>query len=140
MSLTMIHRLVISSCRNKVAIDASWKIIPNLSVLQRKTTVQTDTCTNHKRFFHNPIICPQKNQLKDTVIENISTLIIKNRPSRRNRTIINNDKIPKPNTWNVKALATAEEYNLEALAYGLLNQQLYIPSEISTSTNLRNLA
>jgi len=35
----------------------------------------------------------------------------------------------------VKALATAEEYNLEALAYGLLDQQLYVPSKISTSTD-----
>lgn len=39
-----------------------------------------------------------------------------------------------PQEWNVKALATAEEYNLEALAYGLLNQQLYIPNKISMST------
>jgi len=35
----------------------------------------------------------------------------------------------------VKALTTAEEYNLEALAYALLDQQLYIPSKISTSTS-----
>lgn len=37
----------------------------------------------------------------------------------------------------MKALATAEEYNLEALAYGLLNQQLYVPNKISTSTNCK---
>ncbi len=41
--------------------------------------------------------------------------------------------------WTVKALATAEEYNLETLAYGLLNQQLYIPSKISTSTSRKYL-
>lgn len=101
MSFATIHRLVISSYRDKIAIDAKWRIISSLSILQRKKTavVQTDTCTNHKRFFHNSVIRPQKNQLKEsgTAIENISALQIKNRPSRRNRTIINNDKIPKPN-------------------------------------------
>lgn len=132
----MIHRLVISSCRNKI-IDSSSRIISNLTLQRKKTVIQTDTCIYNKRLFHNSIICLQKNQLKEnsTAIENESTLQMKNRPSRRNRTIIDNDKIPKPNTWNVKALATAEEYNLEALAYGLLNQQLYIPSKISTSAN-----
>jgi len=33
----------------------------------------------------------------------------------------------------VRALTTAEEYNLENLAYGLLDQQLYVPSKISTN-------
>jgi len=33
----------------------------------------------------------------------------------------------------VKALSTAEEYNLENLAYGLLDQRLYVPSKISTN-------
>lgn len=97
----MIHKLVISSSRNKIAFDASWRIIPNLSILQRKTVVvQTNTCTSHKRFFHNSIICLQKNQpLKEnnTDTENISALKIKNRLTRRNRPIISNDKIPKPN-------------------------------------------
>jgi len=33
----------------------------------------------------------------------------------------------------VRALTTAEEYNLENLAYGLLEQQLYIPNQICTN-------
>lgn len=37
--------------------------------------------------------------------------------------------------WNVKALATADEYDLEALMDGLLQQNLYIPMEIRSSTS-----
>lgn len=35
----------------------------------------------------------------------------------------------------MKALATAEEYDLEALMHGLLQQNLYIPTEIRSSNN-----
>lgn len=34
----------------------------------------------------------------------------------------------------MKALATSEEYNLESLVEGLIEQNLYIPSSINTST------
>lgn len=141
----MIHRLALSSCKNKINIDAYWGIVPSLRTLQKGSTlVQTqflthDVCIIHKRLFHNSTILQlQKNKLKENEtggVENISTFQIKKRPTRRNKAIISDDKTPKPDTWNVKALATAEEYNLEALAYGLLDQQLYIPSKISTSTN-----
>lgn len=36
--------------------------------------------------------------------------------------------------WSVKALATAEEYNLESLKYGLVKQNLYLPTEVRSST------
>ncbi|XP_070166201.1 required for meiotic nuclear division protein 1 homolog [Polyergus mexicanus] len=145
MSLRMIHRLALSSCRNKINIDAYWGIVPSLRTLQKESTLVQrqflthDVCIIHKRLFHNSTILQlQKNKLKENetgVVENISTFQIKKRSTRRNKAIISDDKTPKSDTWNVKALATAEEYNLEALAYGLLDQQLYIPSKISTSTN-----
>lgn len=140
----MIYRLALPNCRNRINIEAYWGIVPSLRALQKKPAVmQTEfatynVCIIHKRFFHNSIILQlQKNKLKEneTDVEDISTLQIKKRPTRRNKTIICEDKMLKPDTWNVKALATAEEYNLEALAYGLLDQQLYIPSKISTSTS-----
>ncbi|KAL6426082.1 hypothetical protein ACFW04_008983 [Cataglyphis niger] len=145
MSLKMIHRLALSSCRNKINIDAHWGIVSSLSILQKMSTlVQTQFITHdvsiiHKRYFHNSTLLQlQKNKLKEneTDVENISTFQIKSRPARRNKAVICDEKSPKADTWNVKALATAEEYNLEALAYGLLDQQLYIPSKISTYTNL----
>lgn len=102
----MIHRLVLSSCRSKINIDAYWKIVPSLRTLQKKSAmVQTEFPTYvmsiiHKRFFHNSAILQlQKNKLKENgtdVIENMPTLQIKKRPTRRNKVVISDDKVPKP--------------------------------------------
>lgn len=140
----MIQRLVISSCRGKIDINAFRRIKSSLSILQQSAAViktgfpVNRTCIIHKRSFHNSANYLEKINSKKNgigVINDISTFQIKKRPSRRNRIVMNDDKILRPNTWTVKALATAEEYNLETLAYGLLDQQLYVPSKISTSTN-----
>lgn len=102
----MIHRLVLSSCRSKINIDAYWKIVPSLRTLQKTSAmVQTEfptyvMCIIHKRLFHNSAILQlQKNKLKENgtdVVENISTLQIKKRSTRRNKVVISDDKIPKP--------------------------------------------
>lgn len=144
MILAMIQRLVISSCRSKIDIDTYRRIIPSLNILRERTAVMKaefsiyHMCIIHKKHFYNSTICLDKVNPKENridIVDNVSTFQIKKRPSRRNRAIITDDKIPKLNEWTVKALATAEEYNLETLAYGLLDQQLYIPSKISTSTS-----
>jgi len=138
----MIQRLVVSSCRGKINIDAYRRVASSLSVSYGRIAVIRPefpahyTCTIH-RFLHDSAIRSEKINPKANgcdIVDTISTFQIKKSPSRRNRIVIN-DTILKPNTWSVKALATAEEYNLEDLAYGLLDQQLYIPSKISTSTN-----
>lgn len=100
----MIHRFALSSCRNKINIDAYWRIIPSLRTLQKiSTLVQTqflahDVSIIHKRHFHNSTILQlQKNKLKENetdVVENISTFQIKPRPNRRNKAVIC-DKSPK---------------------------------------------
>lgn len=182
MSLAIIRRFAITSCRGKIEVDACRKIV-SLSSLRllshgRTTVHATFAARNAQRTVHGRLfrstayLC--KHDLKDedratvTADGDISTLQIKKRPPRRNRAVVNDDKAPKSSVsspergsilngkktciyyekenfpllhqaWNVKALATAEEYNLEALAYGLLNQQLYIPSKISTSTNCKYL-
>ncbi|XP_028047226.1 required for meiotic nuclear division protein 1 homolog [Monomorium pharaonis] len=140
MNLAIIQRLVLSSCRDK--IDIYQRIVPSLNILRGRTVIKAGfssyKCTVYKRFLHDSTIHSAKINPKENgtdIVDNISTFKIKKTPSRRNRVIINDDKSSKPNTWTVKALATAEEYNLENLAYGLLDQQLYIPSKISTSTN-----
>lgn len=128
----MLQRLAISSCRNKIDTDASWRILS--SVLWKKTQSPAyNRCIVHTRLVHNFAVHLQKHKLQESeVLENVSTFQIKKRSPRRN-VLSDDNTIPKPNTWRVKALATAEEYNLEALVYGLLNQQLYIPMKISTS-------
>jgi hypothetical protein len=39
--------------------------------------------------------------------------------------------------WNVKALSTAEDYDLEGLMEGLIKQNLYVPMEIQSSNKCR---
>ncbi|KAL0118032.1 hypothetical protein PUN28_009014 [Cardiocondyla obscurior] len=142
MSLAMIQRLVLSSCRGKITINLPQRIASSLNVLLEKTVTIKDRNSAHytcivRRSFHESAISmgnisPKENDCD--IVGNIPALQMKNSPIRRSRNT-RNTQVPKPNTWTVKALATAEEYNLEALAYGLLDQQLYIPSKIPTSTN-----
>lgn len=137
MTLATIQRFVLSTCRGNICFETRQSIA-SLTALPKKT-MQTElpvhrACLFHKRFLYvTPLLLKSKLKENEIVPGNISTLQIKKRLSR-SRTVIE-DKVSKPNTWNVKALTTAEEYNLETLAYGLLDQQLYIPSKISTSTN-----
>jgi len=102
----MIQRLVISSCRGKIDINACRKIVPSLNILQGRTSViKTEfpvyrTCIIHKRHFHDSAIRVEKINPKENgidVIDNISTFQIKKRPPRRNRVVISDDKILKSN-------------------------------------------
>ncbi|RLU16732.1 hypothetical protein DMN91_010800 [Ooceraea biroi] len=145
MTLATIQKFVLSSCKANMYLEAYQRILPSLSILQKNIVIQTElsvhrTCTTQKRFLHDTSLL-LKNKLKENedVPDSISALQIKTRVSRK-RSVINDNVVPKSNAWNVKALATAEEYNLENLAYGLSDQQLYVPSKISTSTNLRNVS
>lgn len=143
----MIQRIAISSCRGKVDIDAYRRILlPSLSVLRERTAVTEagssvcHACVIHKRPFHESTILRELERINPkesgiSVTDDISTFQMNKRPARRSRVVIKDDKTPKSNAWSVKALTTAEEYDLETLAYGLLDQQLYIPDKISTSTN-----
>ncbi|EZA60373.1 hypothetical protein X777_13462 [Ooceraea biroi] len=144
MTLATIQKFVLSSCKANMYLEAYQRILPSLSILQKNIVIQTElsvhrTCTTQKRFLHDTSLL-LKNKLKENedVPDSISALQIKTRVSRK-RSVINDNVVPKSNAWNVKALATAEEYNLENLAYGLSDQQLYVPSKISTSTNCKYL-
>ncbi|XP_076231534.1 required for meiotic nuclear division protein 1 homolog isoform X2 [Calliopsis andreniformis] len=64
---------------------------------------------------------------------NYSSIPLKKRPKKRQNSISNNED--QFGEWNVKALATSEEYDLEGLVQGIKEQQLYVPDTISTSTS-----
>ncbi|XP_014476170.1 PREDICTED: required for meiotic nuclear division protein 1 homolog isoform X2 [Dinoponera quadriceps] len=117
-------------------ITSSWHLTPRKSSTEHVGSLARHTNTIHTRLYHGTLLL-HTNQLKENedATGNISTLQIKKRLPRRNKAVISDDKTPENDVWNVKALVTAEEYNLEALAYGLLTQQLYVPNKISTSTN-----
>lgn len=102
----MIQRLVISSCRGKIDINAFQRIKSSLSILQQSATViktgfpVNRTCIIHKRSFHDSTNYLEKINSKKNgigIINDISTFQIKKRLSRRNRIVINDDKILRPN-------------------------------------------
>ncbi|XP_015512535.1 required for meiotic nuclear division protein 1 homolog [Neodiprion lecontei] len=66
--------------------------------------------------------------------QNVSTFQMKKRPLRKKRSISEDEESSMPGFWNVKSLATADEYDLEGLMDGLLKQDLYLPQKISTSS------
>ncbi|XP_011883039.1 PREDICTED: uncharacterized protein LOC105570452 [Vollenhovia emeryi] len=140
MSLAMIQRLVISGCRG-VRIDIDRTVAPCLSALLGRTAATWTTFPRAvpRRPLHDSAIRSERVNPRENgcgVADDISAFQLKKRPSRRSRSVIS-DRISQSDGWTVKALTTAEEYNLEALAYGLLDQQLYVPSKISTSANRR---
>lgn len=109
-----IQRLVILSCRGK--IDTYRRIIPSLSILRERTAVIKaefsiyHMCITHKKHFYHSTIHLEKVNLKENgigIVDNVSTFQIKKRPSRQNRAIINDDKIPK---FNVSLLCKELEY------------------------------
>lgn len=100
-------------------------------------TVTTTSLTNARKeyknvFFNNAQYCTKKDF--KSIKEIISPLQIKKRPLRKRKLCNDEEDTPVPGFWKVKALATAEEYNLEALMEGLKQQDLYIPQKFRTST------
>ncbi|XP_058789333.1 required for meiotic nuclear division protein 1 homolog [Phymastichus coffea] len=84
-------------------------------------------------FKESPILFNKDLNTGKGIQENISALQMKKRPLRKKRSITEDDEIPIPGFWTVKAVTTAEEYDLEELMKGLLLQNLYTPTEIRTS-------
>ncbi|XP_074100418.1 uncharacterized protein LOC141528321 [Cotesia typhae] len=64
---------------------------------------------------------------------NILGVPLKKRPVRKRKLIFDDGVIPPTGFWNIKALATAEEYDLEGLMKELVIQDLYTPKKISAS-------
>lgn len=59
--------------------------------------------------------------------ENVSALQMRTRLQRRKRPYLEEEDGRKLGYWNVVAFTTAEEYDLEKLTIGLLQQNLYVP-------------
>ncbi|XP_076181064.1 required for meiotic nuclear division protein 1 homolog isoform X2 [Ptiloglossa arizonensis] len=66
------------------------------------------------------------------ITNNYPAFELKKRPKKRHKSSPSNDV--NIEEWSIRALATAEEYDLEGLTEGLLKQNLYIPDNIATST------
>lgn len=68
--------------------------------------------------------------------DNISSLQLKTRTVRKKQRSSDEVLNCEPGLFNVVAYATAEEYNLEALALGLKEQELYEPDKIENNPNV----
>ncbi|EFN85720.1 hypothetical protein EAI_11581 [Harpegnathos saltator] len=141
MSLAMIQRFALSCGKRAIDTNACRRIASSWHLTRRKPPPEhvrllaRHTYTIHTRLHHSTLSLYVNKLKQNADVDDIPTLQIKKRPPRKNKAVISDENTPKINTWDVKALATAEEYNLEALTNGLLSQQLYIPSKISTSNN-----
>lgn len=138
MIVTTCHRIVLQSLK-----PLSFNNVNNVRIMFLQTQRNFMTVTSRlvtkmeyqNVFFNNVQYCTQrKEQNLRPIKEIISPLQIKKRPLRKKKPFSDEEDIPIPGFWKVKALATAEEYNLEALMEGLKQQDLYIPKKFLTST------
>ncbi|XP_049767533.1 required for meiotic nuclear division protein 1 homolog [Schistocerca cancellata] len=115
------------------------------SEAKRNTTVHSVIGQTHVQnyaiFSRNlRLLCRPPEKIKDIVIrsestksmhdpqgihESFSALQTKKLVPRKKRTAVEEKGVSKPGFWNVVAYATAEEYELEKLREGLIQQDLY---------------
>nr|XP_050870137.1 required for meiotic nuclear division protein 1 homolog isoform X2 [Vespula vulgaris] len=108
MSYAILHRLVLIPYRQNINFAIYRKVENVFMFFQEKITIPIAYSVN---------------------------MNLKKRPIWKNKSVVGEEVSLIPGAWIIKALATAEQYNLESLEIGLLNQQLYIPHKICTSTN-----
>lgn len=137
-----IQQCVTLTCRNSINFDVYRRLNTALICCERVLTKRILTTkfslqlNNNSSLHTNGILSKQINSslnlLKEKNETNYAAVQLKKRPKKR-KTVAPEEK--SSTAWSVKALATSEEYNLEALVQGLLQQNLYSPSSISTSTS-----
>ncbi|XP_043497648.1 required for meiotic nuclear division protein 1 homolog [Polistes fuscatus] len=140
MSCAILNRLVLIPCRQSINCGIYRKVENVFTFTQKKITVPLSYSVNMNVFiscrsFHKIQFLQNIATNKTGIQENISTLQLKKRSTRKNKQVVGEEASLTPGVWILKALATAEEYNLENLEAGLLSQQLYIPQKICISTN-----
>ncbi|XP_020718392.2 required for meiotic nuclear division protein 1 homolog isoform X3 [Bombus terrestris] len=137
-----IQKFIILTCRNNINFNITRKINTVCTSYYHALTTRVFMTKFSLQLHHNNLLYTTKAQfqkdksnlklLTNKDPNNYSSVQMKKRTKKRTA-VSTNDEM---NTaYNVKALATSEEYNLEALVQGLIEQNLYVPSSIQTSTN-----
>ncbi|XP_076664067.1 required for meiotic nuclear division protein 1 homolog isoform X1 [Andrena cerasifolii] len=140
MSFT-IQRYILSKCRGSINLNACREICTTFISCDR-TLVKPVFAANLNLQFNRNNFLHTDNIRYETTPSNIKAIPhkiknnypstqLKKRPKKRKNTFSNNDETV--GAWNVKALATSEEYDLEGLVQGLMEQKLYIPDVTFTS-------
>lgn len=142
MSCAILHRLVLTPYRQNINFAIYRKVENVFMFFQEKITipinysVNMNICISHRTFYNKAQLLKNVTVTnKKGIQENISALQLKKRPIRKHKSVVREEASLIPGVWIIKAMATAEQYNLEGLEIGLLNQQLYIPHKICISTN-----
>ncbi|CAL7948957.1 unnamed protein product [Xylocopa violacea] len=140
-----VQRCVTLMCKKNISFDIFGKIntisISCDHVLTKRILMtKFSLWGNHNNTLHTTRVLFEQTKSSSKIAGNKSeknyaaASQLKKRPKKR-KSLSTDEK--HYNAWNVKALATSEEYNLEALVEGLLQQQLYLPSTISTTTSCK---
>ncbi|XP_060820349.1 glutathione synthetase-like [Bombus pascuorum] len=137
-----IQRLVILTCRSNINFNIFRKINTVFTSYNHALTTRVFMTKFSLKLHHNNLLYTTKVQfekdnsnlklLTNKDANNYSSVQMKKRTKKRTAVSTNDET---STAYNVKALATSEEYNLEALAQGLIEEKLYEPSNIKTSTN-----
>lgn len=127
--------------RSNINFDVCRKIHTVFTICNRPLTTRILMIKSSAQLYHNNLLYTSKIQF-EKVKSNLKVLPTKSTDDFSITQIKKRLKKRKPIATNetnaaygVKALATSEEYNLEALVQGLTEQKLYMPSSINTSTS-----
>ncbi|XP_068972865.1 required for meiotic nuclear division protein 1 homolog [Bombus flavifrons] len=137
-----IQRFIILTCRSNINFNISRKINTVFTSYNHALTTRVFMTKLGLQLRYNNLLYSTKVQfekdksnlelLTDKSANNYSSVQMKKRTKKRTA-VSTNDEMST--AYNVKALATSEEYNLENLVQGLIEQKLYVPSSIQTSPN-----
>uniref|UniRef100_A0ABD2XLI0 DUF155 domain-containing protein n=1 Tax=Trichogramma kaykai TaxID=54128 RepID=A0ABD2XLI0_9HYME len=118
------------------SINLTIKISTNVEIFRQIHNVPKKQFQQGLFLHSEPKLYSKNSFLNGTNenVNNINSLQMKKRPMRKKKILEDEDR-PVPGYWSVKALATADEYDLENLMEGLLKQDLYCPMEIQTPAN-----
>nr|XP_033341828.1 required for meiotic nuclear division protein 1 homolog isoform X2 [Megalopta genalis] len=135
MNLSAIQRCILLHCKSNINFTTCRKVTTtltsyNLSLVKPASLIKLNSQHNCNNFLHSSRIQYEESKSDIKINKEKGALQLKKRPKKR--PFPKNEDI---GVWNVKALATAEEYDLENLVHGLLEEKLYVPDTICTTTS-----
>ncbi|XP_076388660.1 required for meiotic nuclear division protein 1 homolog [Megachile rotundata] len=141
MNFITIQRCIILTCKSNINFSVCKKfstISFNKVFTERVLITKSNLQLNQKNLytsalqFNTEALFNKPQELKNKKENNYPVTHLKKRPKKRKS--LSADK-GNTESWSVRALSTSEEYNLEDLVKGLLQEQLYEPHTITTSTS-----
>lgn len=141
MNVKIIQKTLSTKCWNSVSVYICRKFNSTTALSVNKTLTKLKQFAELKPQPPSSFI-QIHNSYKSNLVngklandkKNNDEVVAKKRSTRKKRFVMESEETSS-NIWTVKAMATADEYNLEKLLVSLIDQQLYIPHKIPTSTS-----